>query len=122
MFGIFWDLYQQNRINQAQDQAERSGSEARSAVHAVQSLESRVNSLTLVNTALWSLLQERLGLSEEQLADRVKEIDLSDGRLDGKVAPTVGVCSTCNRTMSERHRRCIYCGADSPNRRPFSGM
>jgi hypothetical protein len=121
MFGLFWDLHQQHRINQNQDRAERIGSEARSAAQAVQTLESRVNTLTLVNTALWSLLQERLGFTEGQLADRVREIDLSDGRMDGKVGSTVGVCPTCNRTMSERHRRCIYCGAESPNRKPFAG-
>jgi hypothetical protein len=121
MLGFLWDLHQQFRINQAQDRAERGHSEAKSVGQRMEMLEDRVDTLTLVNMALWSLMQDRLGLTEDELAARVQRIDLRDGRADGKVAPSVGTCSACKRTMSARHRHCMYCGEPAPKRTPFAG-
>ena len=70
----------------------------------------RLDKLTLVCMAVWSLLQERADVTDEELLERVKEIDLRDGVADGKVTPTVANCPNCNRVMSPRHKRCLYCG------------
>ena len=37
-------------------------------------------------------------------------IDLMDGIEDGKASRTVQKCQACNRVMSPRHRKCLYCG------------
>ena len=50
-------------------------------------------------------------LSEEVLLERIRQIDLMDGQLDGKVSTKVKRCTRCNRVMSRRHGRCLYCGA-----------
>lgn len=49
------------------------------------------------------------------------EIDLSDGKLDGKVReqPGVSACASCGRTLSKRHARCFYCTAPNPSAKPF---
>jgi hypothetical protein len=64
----------------------------------------------LVSEAVWSLVSEKLGLTQEELLDRVNEIDLSDGRLDGKVRREATKCSKCQRVSAQRFRACVYCG------------
>lgn len=93
-------------------EARAGGANSRGA-REVQYLEDRFERLSLVCMAMWSLLQDKTDLSEDDLMQRVQAIDLMDGRQDGK-ATKVGVvkCGSCDRPMSERHMRCIYCGAD----------
>ncbi len=93
-------------------QARAAGSSKRTE-RDVQFLEDRFERLSLVCMAMWSLLQDKTGATEEDLLERVHTIDMMDGRVDGK-ATKVGVvqCHKCDRPMSERHLRCIYCGAD----------
>ena len=79
-------------------------------------LEARVDKLTLICMALWTLLKDATNLTDEQLAQRVKEIDLSDGRLDGKISHTVHNCPKCNRVLSQKHKRCLYCGYELPQK------
>jgi predicted Zn-ribbon and HTH transcriptional regulator len=86
---------------------------ASESVRVVRNLEDRVDRLTLVCSALWSLLREKTGSTEEELLARVREIDLSDGKLDGKLArPPPATCGSCGRTFSSRHVRCLWCGAE----------
>lgn len=73
-------------------------------------LEDRVDRLSLICMAMWSLLQDKTKLTEEDLMERVKIIDLMDGKEDGKATRTVSRCSRCNRPMNVRHKKCIYCG------------
>ena len=94
----------------AQREAADAGNRADAAARTARDLEARIERLTLVNLAMWSLLREKLGFTEEILLDRVREIDLQDGVLDGKVARQTSKCSQCGRMMSARHNKCLYCG------------
>ncbi|MCA3006104.1 MAG: hypothetical protein IOD15_12205 [Phycisphaerales bacterium] len=76
----------------------------------VDELEQRVDRLTLLNAALWELLRDRAKLTEADLVNKVQEIDLRDGRSDGRIRSTPKVCDACGRTISSRHQRCLYCG------------
>lgn len=82
------------------------------AVGKAAEVEDRLDRLQLVCMAMWSLLKERTNLTEEDLLERVRQIDLEDGVEDGKCGGAVGVtiCPNCGRKMSARHRRCLYCG------------
>lgn len=76
--------------------------------------------LLLLCQAMWELLREREGLTELQLADKLREIDLRDGMEDGKVSPVkVATCEHCRRPINRRHRKCIYCGAANPHDSAF---
>jgi len=83
---------------------------SRDAQAQIDDLRDRLDRMTLLSYAMWTLAREKLGVTDEQLADRVQELDLSDGKLDGKIGVPVTECLKCRRKMSQRHRRCIYCG------------
>ncbi len=71
----------------------------------------------MITEALWSILKEQHGYSDEELVKRVSEIDMRDGALDGRVATEESrVCPECNRSHIARNRpRCLYCGARITN-------
>lgn len=96
-----------------------SESVAKHAVRTVKVFEERLEKLALLCMAMWSLMREKTGLTEKDLLERVKQIDLMDGREDGKLKKTVLECRSCGRAMSSRHTRCLYCGAPNLKRSAF---
>jgi ribosomal protein S27AE len=87
-----------------------AGNRADVAARTVKDLEARIERLTLVNLAMWSFIREKTGLTEQNLLDRVREIDLQDGVIDGRMKKDTRTCSKCGRVMSARHSKCMYCG------------
>lgn len=104
---VFWNLHQQNLASNA---PMTSGARPTEPSARIAELEDRLDRLTLVCLAMWTLVQEETKLTEQDLIERVKRIDLMDGTADGKVTPQIAKCSKCGRPMSPRHKRCIYCG------------
>jgi len=121
MLELWWEVRQQQRITEAEDKATRSERETKGNTRELQELRARVDALTLACTTMWSLLQTRFGVTDEEFGRRLHEIDLRDGKLDGRIAPEIKSCPKCQRTMSSRHARCMYCGDDELHRRPFEG-
>jgi ribosomal protein L32 len=99
--------------------AARSVRETRENAREVESIDERIDKLVLVCTSLWELLKERTDLSEEDLMSKVHEVDLRDGTADGKITVGLQKCHKCGRTMSPKHRRCLYCGAEGLNKDAF---
>ena len=89
--------------------------------HARQT-EERLERLLLVSAALWELLRERTGLTEEDLMAKVMEIDGRDGTLDGKLPQTPIACPDCGRAVYPRHQTCLYCGAKLPARSAYTAI
>jgi hypothetical protein len=92
--------------------ADLNRAEAERAQRHVQGFRDQIDRLTLINMAVWSLLKDKTGLTEKDLMDRVRQIDLTDGKEDGRVRKQLSKCPKCERTMSPRHSRCMYCGAE----------
>jgi ribosomal protein S27AE len=76
------------------------------------SVKEKIDKIALICRAVWEIVRERYGLSDEDLLNKVKEIDLLDGVLDGKVSMKPLACPKCGRTVSARRMRCIYCGTN----------
>jgi len=74
---------------------------------SAEDLAERVDQLALATQALWELAAERLHISDAELAAKIEEVDLRDGKADGRIRAGL-TCTVCNR----RHRHCLYCGAD----------
>ena len=89
--------------------AEASG-HARRAKTSVAQLEDRLDRATLACEAMWLILKEKLGVGDEELLNRMNELDLSDGELDGKVRKSAVACPSCGRTIARRFPKCMYCG------------
>ena len=73
-------------------------------------LEDRIERLVLVVAAMWSLLQET-GLTAEQLQDRIRTMDESDGVADGKMTPRPTVCRSCGAKVAPGLAGCQFCAA-----------
>ena len=91
--------------------------EATSAKHAAKRAEQRVKLLEaglakslMISESLWELLAERTGLTEDDLYNKLHEVDMRDGVLDGKNQRSIAECPSCGRKVSPRHTACLYCG------------
>jgi ribosomal protein S27AE len=99
-----------------------SGGSGVGSQRAIKELAARVDELTMVCTAMWTLIEEKTTLTHEDLFAKVREIDMADGVEDGKMTRMVKKCPACGRTMSARHKKCLYCGALELRETPFEGI
>lgn len=53
-------------------------------------------------------------LTQAELHARVREVDVADGRLDGRAAPppaaTKTICADCGHATPQTRPTCLYCG------------
>ena len=110
MIDILWDLHQQRRINDVEGKAADASRRVTDYQQRVREVEDHIDRLALVNQAVWALVKDRLGLTEDMLMKKMREIDLLDGVEDGKVTRRPNDCPSCQRPLSQRHKRCMYCG------------
>ncbi len=115
---FFWDTFQPPMFSEMEER-DASGKttdlsqRTTNLTAKVKQLESSVEKLTLIDRALWEIIQENFHVSETVLKDKVNEIDLRDGILDGKLQKReVRQCSSCGRTLQKKHQTCLYCGAE----------
>ena len=81
------------------------------AASDISQLQMQVERLLLVTEALWTILKEKHGLEDKELLRQMVQIDLRDGRMDGKVAATPPEpCPKCQRIVAKNSVRCMYCG------------
>jgi len=85
----------------------------------VRELEHQLQRVNLLNQALWELLRDNYGLSEEALTAKVEDVDLRDGVKDGRITDTAVACPQCGRVSNSKHYKCLYCGVKF--RRPIMG-
>jgi hypothetical protein len=71
-----------------------------------------VEKLFMLTEALWTILKEKHGCTDAELVQRVQEIDLRDGKLDGKVAKVNPDCPKCGRKLMGKRPVYLYCGAE----------
>lgn len=118
---IFWGMHQQSRIYQAEAKASEAAADSREVRADVRHLVDAIDRVLLVNRAMWELLSERTNLTEQDLVAKVTEVDLRDGKEDGRLRTDVRKCAKCERTLHKRHLRCLYCGATDAAPDPFRG-
>lgn len=123
MLEFFWEIFQTSKIYNNQATAEQAENNA--AISAVASIEAhrQVETLALANQAMWELLSERLGITDAELVKKMNEIDLRDGKLDGKMTSmpvTATQCSDCGKTIGKHRTNCYWCGARVVGKSPFS--
>lgn len=110
MIEFLWELGQQRTIADVGSEAAAAQQDATQAIRDADELERRVDALTLTCQALWELSRTRLGLTEAELLAKIREVDVRDGKADGKVATPSGVCPKCKQRTSVARRQRVYCG------------
>ncbi len=92
-------------------QAASAEARAREAKTEVELLRSDIERLLMITEAMWGILRDKFGYTDDELVNRVMEIDKRDGRVDGKVAvKPPGTCPRCGRTLERKRPMCLYCG------------
>ncbi len=124
MSGFFWGAMMArefSRMSTDGGASARATSAAGRARQEVRWLEERVDKLAMVCKAMWELLEENTNLTEADLMTKIEQIDLADGKADGKIEKGVTQCTRCGRTLSRTHSTCMYCGAERSDRDVFDG-
>lgn len=111
---LFIDGHQYRKITLAQQDATQAKRKAELVEQQVDRVEQRVDRLALACQALWELLREKTGLTQQEVFAKMTEIDLRDGHKDGRMNGEVMRCVSCNRTIHSQNRICIYCGTPVP--------
>ena len=112
---MFWDLYQQSKINEHSARIEKlqesSSREQRNMQRQLQKATDRLDALMIACQAMWEILRDSNGISEENLMKKIKDVDLRSGALDGKMPKqATKSCPSCDRINNPRHNLCLYCG------------
>ncbi len=103
---LFWSMRGMMEDVESPDAASGRQVAARRAEQAAD----RVDRALLACEAMWSLLREKLNLTDIDLVERFNQLDLTDGKLDGKMRKTAVSCPKCGKAISRRMAKCMYCG------------
>ncbi len=108
---MIWGLYQHSRISDAEHSANSASNKSDRFGDELADLRRSVNRLTLGCQAMWELLRENTDLTEQQLDERIQEIDLRDGSSDGRLSMRSVICPGCQARSNSRRANCVMCGA-----------
>ena len=100
------------RSHMGSDTGRATDGKADRAQRSAEAASTQIERAVLTMEAMWSLLRDRLQVTDDELVERIVEIDLSDGVLDGKVRRPALECGSCKRKIPRRFARCMYCGVD----------
>ena len=101
-----------SHVSAISQEVSRASRQASTANDEIRFVKADVEKLLMITEALWALLKDQHGYSDEELVKRIEEIDLRDGKLDGKVASAPKECPSCKRAISKKRSACLYCGQE----------
>lgn len=121
----FFDLYQQGQLKQhargLRQTAEDISDQRRQTDLQLSNADQRVDRLALICEAMWDLMREHTTLTDEDLANKLAELDMSDGNKDGRRQQISAAC-VCGAMVNARSEICQFCGADAPQRSMFNAI
>ena len=114
-----WDFYQEGRLNDQRARQSELASQQSSSRAELQSLKRQVTKVSLVSQALYELVKEETGITDERLRRKISEVDLRDGSEDGELKACPLRCPKCQNTMTAGALFCQFCGAKVAPKYPF---
>ena len=114
-----WNLFQQLQLRSTEKYASDAKLQSKTNQNDIALLEEKLDALSLACHAMFKILQDKHGLTEEQLEAKIQELDLQDGVLDGKISIDVKTCPDCGHKLNKRHKNCFYCGAETNSTKLF---
>lgn len=76
-------------------------------------LESQVNRLLLINAALYDVIKTKLGVTDEDISNKIKELNEKSTIFDQKNDQLVRKCKKCGKNLIQRRSLCVYCGTEN---------
>ncbi len=109
---MFWAMTARSvgRAVAGESTAAGAAKTAKAARTDARDVEDRLDRALLACEAMWSILRDKLGVTDIELVERINDIDLSDGELDGKTRKPAVTCPKCGRKIAQRFPKCMYCG------------
>jgi hypothetical protein len=104
------DYHYSHAGSKAAGDAARAKSQAARTERQLRVLEANLAKSMMINEAIWEIIRDKHGLTEKDLHDKLYEVDMRDGVLDGKNQRKAVDCPNCSHAVSPRHPACIYCG------------
>ena len=121
---FIWDVFQQyqiHKLNKTFDAAKEVIAQDQAGQQAtLGQMEEKMDRLVLICRAIFELLEERTGVTDQDLVKKIAEVDLRDGKADGKMAAAAKPCPSCESMMSPRFNRCLFCGHKDTSGDPFN--
>lgn len=114
MIEVLWEAFQHTQINSLSESSSANKLDTKHTGELlrieVQRLEAKIDGLALISQALWEIVQEKTDATTLEIEQKIKEIDLRDGREDGKITGKTSPCPKCKRPAHSRQGACMYCG------------
>jgi len=108
---MLWEGYQQSQIASAQSQAERAMSKADRHAGEIAEARQQIERLSLACQAMWELVRDKTQITEQDLENKILEIDARDGHIDGKIRTQSLTCHACGKPTNSKREFCVMCGA-----------
>jgi hypothetical protein len=118
---FFWNLTQDASIAANAKDLTRASRSVAANTDEVEALTRQVDRLTLACQAMWEIIRATGAVTDEHLLAKMQEIDLRDGKEDGKISRTVVTCPKCQRASNSRRDKCMYCGTEFQRPHVFEG-
>jgi hypothetical protein len=101
-------------MNRTETSRTKLGSNAQSKIRSddseIKHLQATIAKVLMINEALWEIVRDQHGLTDEDLHNKIHEVDMRDGQADGKNQRKATKCPNCEHMVSSRHPACLYCG------------
>ena len=81
-------------------------------------IDDRIDRLTLMCEAMWSLIEDNTALTTDDLERRIHDLDIADGRRDLRRQRTARPCE-CGAMVPISSLNCPFCGAPAMKDTPF---
>ncbi len=115
---MFWEWTVQQNLSRLEKRETRARSKLDRTHDELGELQVQFERMNLACAAMWVLLKQH-GHSDEELVATMQELDLLDGKADGRLSRAPVICAACRRKTAARHATCLYCGAKLPGSGPF---
>lgn len=103
-YNLSWDFNEEIEMKQMRRTAKTFTDNATHITDLLQTLTAKIDKLTLLSQAMWSLLEEQ-GVSEKALQQKIEALQTRPAKQHR--------CSDCNHPISQnsiKRRYCVLCG------------
>ena len=115
------DIFYDARLVGLRKEISLQAADVQSLDRDLHQLQKELGRTRLALEALCEIVASRLGIEHNEIIDKMLEIDLRDGKQDGRLTPVPIPCSGCGRMIAAKSQSCMYCGVPRPDETGITG-